>query len=257
MSSTRDAAGRELMGWLRGGYQRLIDALVEQIRALGGEVHAGAEVEAIDVDGLGPSIRLRGVAQRFDQVVCTLMPVQAARLLPSAVTHAVPDHCRYLGVVCTLLRLDRSLSPYYTLNITDRRIPLTTVVETTHVVDPGHAGGHLVYAAKYVDPGHPDLSRPVAEVESDYLGHIRRIFPLLEDQSIQAVVCQRARAVEPVHTLGGARRIPDMFPAPGLALASTAHVYPEIVNGQAVIGVADRLVEGLLERLPEARLVAA
>ena len=28
---------------------------------------------------------------------------------------------------------------------------------------------------------------------------------------------------------------------PGLALASTAHVYPEIVNGQAVIGVADRV----------------
>ena len=57
-------------------------------------------------------------------------------------------------------------------------------------------------------------------------------------------VVQRARAVEPVHLIGGASRLPTMFPVPGLALASTAHVYPEIVNGQAVIGVADRVVDG-------------
>ena len=48
-----------------------------------------------------------------------------------------------------------------------------------------------------------------------------------------------------------------MFPVPGLALASTAHVYPENVNGQAVIGVADRVVEGLLERLDFQRAAAA
>ncbi len=47
----------------------------------------------------------------------------------------------------------------------------------------------------------------------------------------------------------GARRAHDIFPAPGLAVASTAHVYPELVNGQAVLGVAERLVDGLLERL--------
>ena len=42
-----------------------------------------------------------------------------------------------------------------------------------------------------------------------------------------------------------------MFPAPGLALASTAHVYPEIVSGQAVVGVAERVVPGILD--PHAR----
>jgi hypothetical protein len=56
--------------------------------------------------------------------------------------------------------------------------------------------------------------------------------------------------VEPVHLLGGARRLPDLVPVPGLALASTAHVYPETVNGQAVIGVADRVVSALLDSLP-------
>jgi hypothetical protein len=160
-------------------------------------------------------------------------------------------------VICVIVRCDHSVSPYYTLNITDRRVPLTTVVETTHVIDPEWAGGHLVYAAKYVDPSHEDLVRPQADVAEDYLGYVERIFPGLDRSAVQAVSVQRARMVEPIHTLGGRKRIPDMHPVPGLSVASTAHVYPEIVNGQAVIGVADRAVDGILQRLPDAGIAQA
>ncbi len=54
---------------------------------------------------------------------------------------------------------------------------------------------------------------------------------------------------EPVHLIGGAAQPPEMFPAPGLALASLAHVYPEISSGQATMGVTNRVVPGILERL--------
>jgi hypothetical protein len=160
-------------------------------------------------------------------------------------------------VICLLLRLRRSLSPYYHLNITDRRVPLTTVVETTHVVDPEYVGGRLLYAAKYADPLHQDFDRPADELEHEYLLHVRRMFPSFEGADVLASVVQRARITEPVHVLGGAKNLPEMFPVPGLALASTAHVYPEIVSGQAVIGVADRVVAGLLEQLPLEQRAAA
>ena len=174
----------------------------------------------------------------------------ARRLLsPSLREQAPEDHCRYLGVVCLLLRTTRSVSPYYHLNITDRRVPLTTVVETTHVVDPEHAGGHLLYVSKYVDPGHELHERPLEDVEREFLGHARTIFPDLRADEIVSSVVQRARVTEPVHLLGGAKNLPEIFPLEGLAMASTAHVYPEIVSGQAVTGVSQRVVPGILERL--------
>jgi protoporphyrinogen oxidase len=252
MSKTRDSAGREVMGWLEGGYQALIDALERAVSDLGGEVYAGTSVERIVGGRSGVSgIVVDGALRPFDQVLCTLAPPQARRLLDGELAEAVgEDHCRYLGVICVLLRTRRSVSPYYTLNITDRRVPLTTVVETTHVVDPEYAGGSLLYAAKYVDPSHPDLDAPPDELEERYLGHVRTMFPDLVDEEILATRVQRARVVEPVHLLGGARRLPDLVPVPGLALASTAHVYPETVNGQAVIGVADRVVSALRDSLP-------
>ena len=125
------------------------------------------------------------------------------------------------------------------------------------MVDPEFAGGTLLYVTKYVDPSHDDLTRPVEDVERDYLGHLRTIFPDVRDDEIEAAVVQRARAVEPVHLIGGAGRLPDMFPVPRLGMASTAHVYPEVVNGQAVIGVADRAAAGILEQLQLEDRVAA
>jgi protoporphyrinogen oxidase len=259
MSKTRDSAGHEIMGWLQGGYQRLVDAMQERILELGGEIRTGVSVDHIIGSGRGVTgLAVEGSTLEFDHVLCTLAPIQAAMLLPDEVKpSAAADQFRYLGVICVLVRATRSVSPYYTLNITDRRVPLTTIVETTHVVDPEYAGGHLLYAAKYVNPSHADLSRPVEDVQREYLAHVRTIFPDLRDAEIDAVVVQRARAVEPVHLLGGAKRIPDMFPVPGLALASTAHVYPEIVNGQAVVGVANRVLEGLFERLDAPRKALA
>jgi protoporphyrinogen oxidase len=136
-------------------------------------------------------------------------------------------------------------------------VPLTTVVETTHVVDPEKVGGHLVYVSKYVDPGHPDQQGDPEELEQRYLGYARTIFPDLRDDEILSSVVQRARVTEPVHLVGGAKRLPEMFTAPGLSLASTAHVYPEIVSGQAVIGVADKVVPAILDRLPAEQKAAA
>jgi protoporphyrinogen oxidase len=259
MSSTRDKSGREIMGWLEGGYETLTAALAEAIVAGGGEIHTGIAVDQVVGSAGGVAgIVVGGSLKPFDSTLVTLLPPLARRLLVPEIAAAVPeDHCRYLGVICVIVKTARSVSPYYTLNITDRRVPLTTIVETTHVVDPDHVGGHLLYAAKYVDPSHPDLKRPETDVADDYLRHVRTIFPALTDADIKGVVVQRAPAVEPVHTLGGAKRLPEKFPVPGLVLASTAHVYPEVVNGQAVIGVADDVVAGILERLPAAQVAAA
>jgi len=259
MSKTRDSGGREVMGWLEGGYETLIEALVGRIRELGGEVHAATAVDQIlGSNGSVQGLVVEGALRPFDSVLCTLVPPLARRLLSADLAAHVPeDHCRYLGVVCVLVRTSRSISPYYTLNITDRRIPLTTVVETTHVVDPDRAGGHLLYVSKYVNRSHEDLQRDPDDVRADYLRHARTMFPALVEEVILGSVVQRAPAVEPVHLLGGARRLPTMFPAPGLAMASTAHVYPEVVNGQAVLGVVEQVVPGVVERLPAIERLAA
>ena len=197
----RPRDGREVMGWLEGGYQTMIEALEAKLRSLGAEIHAGMQIDEITGSPDGATgLLVEGRTRSFDSVLCTLAPPLVQRVLSPELAAAVPDsHCRFLGVICVLLRTSRSVSPYYTLNITDRRVPLTTVVETTHVVDPELVGGSLLYATKYVDPSNPDIERTDEELARDYLGHVRTIFPGLRDDEILSTVVQRARVVEPVH----------------------------------------------------------
>jgi protoporphyrinogen oxidase len=251
MSSTRDKSAKEVLGTIDGGYQVLVDALAAAIRTHGGEVLSGVPVRSIASNqGSAIGVVLEDGLRPHDWVLTTQLRPNMEGLLAHDLTAALaPDPCRYLGVVCLVLRMRRSISPYYLLNLTDRRVPLTTVVETTHVVDPERVGGTLLYLPKYVDPESPELGRSTAEIEADHLTHLRTIFPAVTEHDVLARQVARARVAEPVHVLGGGPRVPSMFPAPGLATASSAHVYPELVNGQAVIGLAERVATGLLERV--------
>ena len=252
-AGTRDRTGREVMGWIRGGYETLLEGMAAAIRARGGEVRTSTVVRSVPA----PAGRALGVVLErglcpHDHVVTTQLRPALDRMLAPVLAAALgADPNRYLGVVCVVARVRRSVSPFYALNITDRRVPLTSIVETTHVVDPEHVGGRLIYVPRYVDPSSADLERPAADIRREYLGHVRTIFPRFREADVIAAEVARARVAEPVHRVGVAPRTPDLFPAPGLVVASAAHVYPEIVNGQAIVGVANRVAAELLARLPE------
>ena len=126
-------------------------------------------------DGRAQGVVLDTGFRPHDWVVTTLLRPHMRNLLSAELESALPpDPNRYLGVVCLVARVRRSVSPYYALNITDRSIPLTSVVETTHVVDPEHVGGHLIYVPRYVRPESEDLERPTGR---DQAGVPRRGAP--------------------------------------------------------------------------------
>jgi protoporphyrinogen oxidase len=252
MSKTRDRSSREVMGTINGGYQVLVDRLGAAIRERGGEVHTRTPVRFVPSSGgraLG--VVLDTGFRPHDVVVTTqLRPALKGLLANDLHVTLAPDPVRYLGVVCLVARVRKSVSPYYSLNITDRRVPLTTVVETTHVVDPELTGGSLLYIPKYVNPDSPELDATSADIRRRYLEHVRTIFPAFDPADVIASQVARARIAEPIHVLEQPRE-QDFFPSPGLAVASSAHVYPELVNGQAILGVAERLVEQMRGRLPQ------
>lgn len=248
-SGTRDRRGREVMGWIEGGYQAMADALAERIRARGGIVRTDTAVTRIpSVEGGAIGVVADGALHPHEHVVSTILRPQLQPLLAPPLAEALgPDPNRYLGVVCLVARVRRTVSPYYALNITDRRVRLTSVVETTHVVDPEAVGGHLVYLPRYVEPGSPELERPSREIREAYLADLRTMFPAFGPQDVVATQVARARMAEPIRPAGA--DAPELFPAPGLTVASSAHTYPDIVHGQAILGVAERVVAGLESRL--------
>jgi protoporphyrinogen oxidase len=259
VSGTRDRKGHEVMGALDGGYQVLVDRLADRIRARGGQVLTSTPVRFVPcANHRAIGVVLDEGFRPHDTVVATqIRPNLPHMLAPELERELGPDRQRYLGIVCLVARLRKSVSPYYALNITDRRVPLTSVVETTHVVDPQAAEGHLVYLPKYVNPDSPELEKSSADIRSEFFGHLKAMFPSFREEDVIAAQVARARVAEPVHPVGAVK--PDPFAVPGLVVASSAQVYPDIVHGQAILGVAERIATALEARLPvsQSRLEAA
>lgn len=245
-SARTTRGGGETMGHVVGGHERLIEAAGDRARELGVDVRLGAGVEGLVLDGNARAVRgvrVEGVDEAFDLTIATLQPPALARLLPpelSGLLDAYPR--RYLGVVCLILKLRRSLLPYYSVNICEPT-PITTVVETSHVVGTEHTDGlPLAYLPTYCEAGSPAFAADDETVYCRSTEMLRRMVPDFSRQDVVAWTVQRAPLVEPVHALGHSPRTAPLWPGPeGLVLASASQVYPRLLNGESVVRLAEEV----------------
>jgi len=243
MSSARQGAGRgEVMGALVGGHQRLIDALAAAAVDAGATLEVGAPVEGLVLDESGTvaGVRVGGEDRRFDLTIATLQPPALRFLLPPELHHLLaPYPKRYLGVVCLVLKVRESVTPFYSVNICDPT-PITTVVETSHVVGTDHTDGlRLLYVPRYCDPDAPEQTEDDESIYRRFTDFMSHMFPRFSRDDVVAWTVQRAKLVEPVHELGAGHHIPPLFPAPGLGLISNAQIYPWLLNGNSVMTMAE------------------
>ncbi len=240
MKSTRKGASqKEEAGHLIGGYMTLIEAMAEQIAVAGGRVHLNSPVEEIVIEGG----QVRGIRTRqemflFDVVVAAVQIPLFCRLIPGADQdyRGRLGQIDYLGVICPLIVLDRPLTGFWTLNITDEQVPFTGVIETTTYIDPQFVGGHhLVYLPKYTSPGSPWQRKSDAEIREIWLQNLQRMFPHFDQRWIQYFLVHRERYVEPLHPLNSTHLIPEVrTPIKNLYLATTAQIYPDLTNCESI-----------------------
>jgi protoporphyrinogen oxidase len=255
MSGARGKGGGEEMGYIVGGHQRLIDAMVEKAAELGVEARTDAPVTglATDSDGAVTGVELEGETLDFDLTIPTLQPPALRFLLPERHQGLLaPYPERWLGCVCPIIKVRRSLLPYYAVNITEPT-PVTSAIETTQVLGTDHTDGlHLVYLPKYCDPGAPEQSEDDESIYRRFTDYLARLSPGFSRDEVVDWTVQRAKLVEPVHTLrpGGGTRVAPIWPdVKGLALASNAQIYPYLLNGDSVMGFAEGVAGEVADRL--------
>jgi protoporphyrinogen oxidase len=255
MSGARGKGGGEEMGYIVGGHQRLIDAMVSRAEELGVEARTNAPVKglATDAEGAVTGVELEGETLDFDLTIPTLQPPALRFLLPERHQGLLaPYPQRWLGCVCTIIKVPRSLIPYYAINITEPT-PVTSAIETSQVLGTEHTDGlHLVYLPKYCDPEAPEQSEDDESIYRRSTDYLARLSPGFSRDEVVDWTVQRAKLVEPVHQLrsGAGERVAPLWPGvDGLALASNAQIYPYLLNGDSVMGFAEEVAGQVRDRL--------
>ena len=252
------------LGYLDGGFQLLYDALVAEIRRLGGEVQLGAVVTGAHHDTQGDgaaaawTVSWRPLAggeargERYDRVVSTLPTRLTARLVPQ-----LPEAYRQrfdwgeaYGAHCLILALDRPLMRHgeYWLNVNQPGFPFLVLVEHTNYRPASDYGGrHLVYLGNYLPMDHPLFSCAKDDILAEFLPALRRINPAFRDGWVLESWSFSAPYAQPIVTRDYPEHIPPLKgPLPGLWIGSMFQVYPQDRGQNYSVALANRLADQIL-----------
>ena len=223
--------GREQLGYIKGGFQTFIDEIAKRIKQKGGQILTGTPVSRIKKSESGNWIvNSRQGANNYKQVAVTsALPVYLD------IVSDLPDDYRkklasipYQGSVCLVVKLDRSLSSVYWLNVTDLSIPFVAVIEHTNFKAPDIYGGHYIYLSRYLDREDELFKMNADQLKDAFIPNLKKVFPKFDPNWIKDCHLWKDSYTQPVIGLNFSELVPDYkTPLPGLYLATMAQIYPE------------------------------
>ena len=223
----------ERLGYLRGGFQQLVDKMAEKIESQGCELRTRCEVKELAIENnkvVGVNTSEGFIAS--DSVIVTT---------PSLTKTLSISNIKYQNTICALFGTERSLMDgIYWLNI-KAEVPFGAIIEHTNFVPRADYGENLVYVVSYVHDEKDQIwKRSDEEVIDLYLDGIAKIFPEFRREDVKWCGLTKKKYTAPVYELGYKNKIlPYSSHIAGLYLAGmfSSPNYPErSMNGAIQAG---------------------
>lgn len=231
-TSRKNPLEKEKLGYFKGSFQVVADALVAACRDAGVNLIDRAGIERLESTGDGGWDVVTQNGTQHREIVLATTPSTVFQKLVKNIPQDYRDRLNaldYEGAIVTLLELDRKLTDTYWMNIADEAMPFTAVIEHTNFFGPENYGGsHLVYLSKYVEQDHPYFELSDEQILEAYMPHLKKLNPEFDQSWIKQRWVFRERAAQPITPLHYSEKIPDLkTPLTNLWLANTTQIYPE------------------------------
>ena len=228
IGSSRRSMFQEELGYIEGGSETLVKALVAAIERLGGSIRLASPAEkVVTEDGRVTGVLAGGDFIAADAVISTVPTPYVARLVPdfSDATKAAYDAIRNIGVVCVLHKLRKSVTPHFWVNVVDETMAIPGFIEFSNLrpVD-----ATIVYVPYYMPTTQAKWSASDESFVNESFAYLKRVNPALTDADRIASTVGRLSHAQPLCEPGFAKRIPPIrTEIAGLQIADTCYYYPE------------------------------
>jgi protoporphyrinogen oxidase len=221
--------GAERLGYLRGGFRQLFDALEAELTRLRVRLVLDSSVDRILLsDGRAAGVTVDGQDVEADAVLYTGNLASLPSLVPPAVGDKRWSEAGQLGVVCVVVELVRPLSPVYWTNVCDGALPFGGIIEHTNLVPADDYGGrHVVYLSRYFTEHDPIAGARATDTARTWIAALEDHFSLATSD-VLGVHPFKTNFAAPLVTTGHLARIPPVRAhVPGLYVSTTAQIYPQ------------------------------
>ena len=250
---SRSASGMgERLGYMRGSFAKLVEALETRLEDGGTELFLSDPVQRIERGAGNLTIFTRESSWTADLIlVATPVPDYldiAGHLLADDERSRLAD-LRATGAICTVLELEHSLTPYYWLNIADPKMPFGGLIEhTNYIARKRYGGRHILYISNYLFPDHPLFQAPKKQIIALYLPALKRVNSAFNSSSIIKSHHFRAEYAQPVVPVGYRNRIPPFRQSvDGLYLCTMAQIFPEDRGQNYAVAYGEKVARTMLK----------
>jgi len=231
--STRNEKGGEELAYFKGGFGRLAESMVSAIEKAGGNVTFNEKVLAVSAKD-----------DRIHSLTTEQEEIQGAQFLFTPAFPIIADifekttdqgwlaslrRVKYLGNMCLVLRLKRSLSDTYWLNVNDPGFPFVGVIEHTNFDQPAnYKGTHIAFLSRYLAVEDPVWAYSDDQYVEFALSHLKRMFPEMDRSWIVEHKVWRAEYAQPVTERDYSTYVPGRkTPFSNGFISTMAQIYPE------------------------------
>jgi protoporphyrinogen oxidase len=228
VGTSRRSLMQEEMGYIEGGTEALVSALVKEIEARGGKIRLGAPVEKIVIEnGQLRGIVVAGEETPHDAAIVTVPTPLIPSLvpdLPEAERQRYADILN-IGVACLIFKLRKPVTPHFWVNVVDPQMGIPGFVEFSNLRPTGDT---IVYVPYYMPVDQKNWARSDADLLDEAFSYLKRVNPALTDADRIDARAGRLRYAQPVCPPGFAAQIPPVQTSiKGLQIADTCFYYPE------------------------------
>ena len=253
--SSRNNKGGESLVYFGGSFGALTDGIKKALEDRGVTIKLKTGIRSVLVEnGKAVGVETEGGSRDMaDVVICTAALPQFLEMTPSlpADYRSRCEQIRFLGNSCLVLRLNRSLSSTYWLNVADPSFPFVGIIEHTNLDSKdNYEGTHIVYLSKYLPTTEKLFSLPPDEYLNYCIPFIQKIFPEFDRSWVLSHHVWKAQFSQPVITKGYSKLIPDLkTPVDSLWLCTMAQIYPEDRGTNYAVRYGRRVAQRVLAEL--------
>lgn len=244
IGNSRKSIFQEQLGYIDGGSETLVEAIVDDIRRKGGRIHLGAPAEQVVVqDGRVIAVRGGGRDYPADAVISTVPVPLVNRLVPDLPQEwqAKYSDIKNIGVVCLLFKLRKSVTPHFWVNIVDDDIAIPGLIEFSNL---RRVDETIVYVPYYMPVTQPKWAWSDQQFIEEAFDYIKRVNPAITDADRLDATVGRLRYAQPICEPRFADKLPPVqTPIAGLQIADTCYYYPEDRGVAESIRLGRRMAE--------------
>jgi protoporphyrinogen oxidase len=225
LRSDRNLKGEKL-GYIRGGFQVLTNAVVDAIKKQGSRVELNATVKKVKIVEDIVHVRYNDENVEAKTLISTLPPRILTQFvsLPKEYSQKL-ENLEYQGACCVLVGLNKPLTPYYWTNILEPAHFGAVIEQTNFVNKSNYEGDNFVYLASYPDKKSDVWKMSEADAGKAYLDDMHRIFG---KQDVKWHKVFRLPAAGLIYHMGILKNIvPVNTPISNLFVAGMFNSYPE------------------------------